>query len=48
MANGVCLRVIGNLSLLDDELRKLLAQVMLKTKDNKKAFLNIAFAYTCK
>lgn len=48
MKNGVCIRVIGDLSLLDDELRNLVAQIMLMTKNNKKAFLNIAFAYTCK
>lgn len=48
MADKVCIRIIGDLSLLDDELRKLIAQVMLKTKDNDKAFFNIAFAYTCK
>lgn len=48
MEDGVCIRVIGDLSLLDDELRNLVAQVMIMTKDNSKAFLNIAFAYTCK
>lgn len=48
MKHGVCIRVIGDLSLLDDELRNLIAQIMLMTKNNKRAHLNIAFAYTCK
>jgi len=44
--NGVCIRVIGNLTLLPDDLRKLVAQAMLMTKDNNKAILNVAFSYT--
>ncbi|KAJ3624169.1 hypothetical protein MTP99_017814 [Tenebrio molitor] len=46
MAEGVCIRIIGNLSLLSPELRKLIAEATLMTKHNKKAFLNVAFAYT--
>lgn len=46
MQEGVCIRVIGNLSLLPDDIKKLIAQAVLMTKDNNKAFLNIAFAYT--
>lgn len=48
MEHGVCVRVIGNLSLLAEDVCKLIAQVMVMTKDNNKAFLNIAFAYMCK
>jgi len=43
---GVCVRIVGRLSLLPQDLRALLAETMLATKDNKKARLNIAFAYT--
>lgn len=46
MKEGVCIRVIGNLSLLPEDLRQLIAESMLITKDNKKAILNVAFAYT--
>lgn len=48
MENGLCIRVIGNLSLLPEDLRKLIAKVMIITKNNKKLVLNVAFAYTCK
>lgn len=46
MKEGICIRVIGNLSLLPSDLRKLIAEAMLMTKDNNKAVLNVAFAYT--
>ncbi|XP_018576535.1 dehydrodolichyl diphosphate synthase complex subunit DHDDS [Anoplophora glabripennis] len=46
MTNGVCIRVIGNLSLLPPDFRKLIAEAVLSTKDNKKAILNVAFSYT--
>lgn len=45
---GVCIRVIGNLSLLPEDMRKLFAEAMIITKHNNKATLNLAFAYTCK
>jgi ditrans,polycis-polyprenyl diphosphate synthase len=48
MERGVCIRVIGNLSLLPQDIQKLVAQVIILTKDNKKAFLNVALAYTGK
>ena len=48
MEKGVCLRVIGNLSLLPADIQKLIAEAMLLTKDNKNAVLNLAFAYTSK
>ncbi|KAI4501597.1 hypothetical protein M0802_003474 [Mischocyttarus mexicanus] len=46
MENGVCVRIIGNLDLLPEDLRKLIAETIIITKNNNKAFLNIAFAYT--
>ncbi|KAL6432251.1 hypothetical protein ACFW04_006720 [Cataglyphis niger] len=45
---GVCIRVIGNLSLLSEDMRKLIAEAMIITENNKKATLNLAFAYTSK
>ena len=46
MANGVCIRVIGNTSLLPDDIQSYIAEAVLMTKDNNKVFLNVAFAYT--
>lgn len=46
MSVGVCIRVIGNLELLPEDVRKLIAKAVLLTKDNNKCFLNVAFAYT--
>ncbi|XP_019696982.2 dehydrodolichyl diphosphate synthase complex subunit DHDDS [Harpegnathos saltator] len=46
MEHGVCVRIIGNLSLIPEDICKLIAKVMTITKDNNKAFLNVAFAYT--
>ncbi|KRT83815.1 hypothetical protein AMK59_3610 [Oryctes borbonicus] len=46
MELGVCIRVIGNLDLLPEDTRKLIAEAVIMTKDNNKLFLNIAFAYT--
>lgn len=48
MEYGVRVRVIGNLLLLDDRLKSLIAELMLLTNDNNKALLNIAFAYTAR
>lgn len=48
MEHGICVRIIGNLSLIPEDICKLIAKAMIMTKDNKKAFLNVAFAYTCK
>lgn len=45
MLEGVCVRIIGDLSLLRKDLQKLIAKAMLLTKDNTKSYLNIAFAY---
>ncbi|KAF7391497.1 hypothetical protein HZH68_011040 [Vespula germanica] len=46
MEYGICVRIIGNLELLPEDLRKLVAEAIIITKNNNKAFLNIAFAYT--
>lgn len=48
MEHGICIRVIGNVSLLPLDLRKLMAEAMLITKSNKRAVLNVAFAYTAR
>ena len=48
MEHGVCIRVIGNLSLVPQDVRSLMAEAMYITKNNNKAFLNVAFSYTCK
>ncbi|PSN55286.1 Dehydrodolichyl diphosphate synthase complex subunit DHDDS [Blattella germanica] len=48
MENGVCIRVIGNMSLLPPDVQKLIAEAVVLTKDNTKAFLNVAFAYTAR
>lgn len=48
MKDGICIRVIGNLSLLPDDIKKMIAEAMLMTKNNKKAILNVAFAYTAR
>lgn len=38
--------MIGNLTLLPPDVRKIIAKAVLLTKDNNKCFLNVAFAYT--
>ncbi|XP_053988524.1 dehydrodolichyl diphosphate synthase complex subunit DHDDS [Hylaeus anthracinus] len=43
---GLCVRIIGNLSLLPQNIQELIAETMICTKDHTKVFLNIAFAYT--
>ncbi|XP_069828702.1 dehydrodolichyl diphosphate synthase complex subunit DHDDS [Dendropsophus ebraccatus] len=42
----VCIRVIGDLSLLPLDIQKLIAQAVLETKYYSKCFLNVCFAYT--
>ncbi|KZC10838.1 PREDICTED: dehydrodolichyl diphosphate syntase complex subunit DHDDS [Dufourea novaeangliae] len=44
--HGLCVRIIGNLSLVPQNIKKLIAETMIFTKDHSKVFLNIAFAYT--
>ncbi|XP_013190147.2 dehydrodolichyl diphosphate synthase complex subunit DHDDS [Amyelois transitella] len=43
---GMRVHVAGRLSLLPDDLRSLVSEAMLATKDNNKLRLNIAYAYT--
>jgi ditrans,polycis-polyprenyl diphosphate synthase len=43
---GVKIRVIGNLKMLPQDLQKTIYEAMQLTKDNNKAILNVAFAYT--
>lgn len=43
---GVRVRVLGNIELLPRDLIELIKEAMHITKDNKEAFLNIAFSYT--
>nr|XP_056702954.1 dehydrodolichyl diphosphate synthase complex subunit DHDDS [Euleptes europaea] len=44
--HGVCVRVLGDLTLLPLDIQKLIAKVVLTTKQYNKCFLNICFAYT--
>lgn len=43
---GVCIRIIGNVKLLADDLQKTIAEAVLLTKDNSTSILNVGFAYT--
>ncbi|GAB0097422.1 Alkyl transferase [Sergentomyia squamirostris] len=43
---GICIRIIGNLSMLPEELQQKIARAMYVTRNNKTAILNVAFAYT--
>lgn len=44
--HGLCVRIIGNYSLLPKSIQQLMAETMIFTKEHDKGFLNIAFAYT--
>lgn len=43
---GICIRMVGNWSLLPLDLQKCMADAMLLTRDNSRATLNVAFSYT--
>lgn len=43
---GIRIQVIGNLTLLPNDILKSMGEAMLLTKDNRSATLNVAFAYT--
>lgn len=43
---GICIRMIGNWSLLPTDLQQCMAEAVLLTRNNKNAILNVAFAYT--
>lgn len=44
--HGVCINVLGKLSLLPESIQKMAAQAMLATRHNSEFFLNLAVAYT--
>ncbi|KAE8623885.1 hypothetical protein XENTR_v10005767 [Xenopus tropicalis] len=44
--HGVCIRVLGDMTLLPLDIQKLIAQAVLETKDYSTCFLNVCFAYT--
>jgi len=46
MEQELCVRVIGNLSLLPKDLQKIIAEAVLLTKTNNRAILNVCFCYT--
>lgn len=45
--HGVCIRVLGNLSFVPEDVRAFMAEAMQITKDNNRTVLNVAFSYTC-
>ncbi|GJQ72166.1 hypothetical protein Trydic_g3259 [Trypoxylus dichotomus] len=42
----ICIRIIGNITLLPEEIRQLSSKIMDLTKDHKKLICNIAMPYT--
>ncbi|KAG5327917.1 DHDDS synthase, partial [Acromyrmex charruanus] len=44
--DGVCCRVIGNLSLLPEDMCKFITETMILTRENNRIFINYAIAYT--
>ncbi|KAM4796383.1 dehydrodolichyl diphosphate synthase complex subunit DHDDS [Rhinophrynus dorsalis] len=44
--HGVCIRVLGDLTLLSLDIQKLIAQAVLETRTYSTCFLNVCFAYT--
>ncbi|KAM3829570.1 dehydrodolichyl diphosphate synthase complex subunit DHDDS [Vipera latastei] len=44
--HGVCIRILGDLTLLPQDVQELIAKVVLATKHYNTCFLNIGFAYT--
>ncbi|GAU98078.1 hypothetical protein RvY_09273-1 [Ramazzottius varieornatus] len=43
---GVCVRIIGNISLLPPDLQQIVADVAATTMTNSRSFLNVCIAYT--
>lgn len=43
---GICIRIIGNMSMMPIELQQVMAEAILLTQNNNNAILNVAFAYT--
>jgi ditrans,polycis-polyprenyl diphosphate synthase len=48
MKEGICIQIVGDWSLVPDDLRPIMAKTMTLTRYNTRAKLNVAFAYTCK
>lgn len=46
MGRGIKIRIIGNVNLLPEDITKIIFEIEQHTKDNSKAILNVAFAYT--
>ncbi|OWA51714.1 Dehydrodolichyl diphosphate syntase complex subunit DHDDS [Hypsibius exemplaris] len=46
MHHGVCVRIIGNSSLLSPELQQLVSDVVIATAGNRKSILNVCMPYT--
>lgn len=46
MENQVCVRIIGDVTMMPKDLQKMLAQVVLNTRSNSRAVLNVCLAYT--
>ncbi|XP_071370746.1 dehydrodolichyl diphosphate synthase complex subunit DHDDS [Centroberyx affinis] len=44
--HGVCIRVLGDLTMLPLDLQQLIAKAVVTTRAHKKCFLNVCFAYT--
>ncbi|XP_053467789.1 dehydrodolichyl diphosphate synthase complex subunit DHDDS isoform X1 [Ictalurus furcatus] len=44
--HGVCIRVLGDLTLLPEDLQRLIAKSVVSTRTHNKCFLNVCFAYT--
>lgn len=44
--HGVCFRVLGNITLLPVDLQECIAEAVITTSHNNRAFLNVCFAYT--
>ncbi|KAA3672363.1 ditrans,polycis-polyprenyl diphosphate synthase [Paragonimus westermani] len=45
-ADGICVRLIGNLSTLPTRIQRLGSELMLKTRHNTKSILNVCMAYS--
>jgi len=46
--HGVCVRILGDVSLLPHDLQTLLAEAVSISANNKRAILNVCFAYTAR
>jgi len=46
MEHQVCVRIIGDITMLPKDLQKMLARVVLNTRHNARAVLNVCLAYT--